>query len=376
MNKRFLKDLVLDLVYFFGLVFLLFAPKKNNVRQVDESKPWLFISCFKIGDSLFLTSVYREIKNKFPGVRLWVLVNNSGARDILKNNPHIEKVIFVKNYLSGFIFLFKNITRDFGAIFDYSAIFYWSLIAKSLRHKFYLIRENQQKIGHFFFKNFEKFGWSRRYENQYIVNYYLSLVDFLGIKTSNNRMNIFFSADEAMRFKDKFSFLPEKYAIFHLSAGEPKNIWPYWAEFAPVFNKEFDLPVVFTGSDENNKNNSFLTKRLVGGDNNFFFLAGKTSLREALWLVSRAEFYIGGDTGITHAAISFDKKVVMIFGRASDKLYCPDKKNIVCLKPKTLCYPCYAYDNVYYKCPNPSVPDCTKSITQEDILAVSRKIYG
>ena len=113
-------------------------------------------------------------------------------------------------------------------------------------------------------------------------------------------MEIFFSPDEEEIFKEKFSFLLAKYAVFHLGADNPENIWPYWLQLSAEFIKKFGLAIVFTGTEKDVKINSALANLKK---DEIFFLAGQTTIREATWIISRAQYYVGGDTGNTHMAI-------------------------------------------------------------------------
>ncbi len=49
-------------------------------------------------------------------------------------------------------------------------------------------------------------------------------------------------------------------------------------------------------------------------------LCGKLSLMQSAWVVSQAEMVYGHDTGLTHIAACFQKKVYMIFGSTTPEL--------------------------------------------------------
>jgi ADP-heptose:LPS heptosyltransferase len=58
----------------------------------------LVISLAGIGDTLFATPLIHELRANFPGATIDAVVKEAGARDLLDNNPHINRV-FYKNLL-------------------------------------------------------------------------------------------------------------------------------------------------------------------------------------------------------------------------------------------------------------------------------------
>ena len=54
----------------------------------------LIISLAGIGDTLMATPLLHELRNNFPESQIDVLVMWKGSEDILKGNPHINKIIY------------------------------------------------------------------------------------------------------------------------------------------------------------------------------------------------------------------------------------------------------------------------------------------
>ncbi|MFA6350646.1 MAG: hypothetical protein WCY12_06980, partial [Candidatus Omnitrophota bacterium] len=89
-----------------------------------NNKRFLIINPFGIGDVLFTTPVIRAIKKAFPGAFICYWCNERVA-PILKNNPHIDKVIALsrgdlkkisgRSWLQGIkanVGLFKSVRRQ------------------------------------------------------------------------------------------------------------------------------------------------------------------------------------------------------------------------------------------------------------------------
>ena len=92
-------------------------------------------------------------------------------------------------------------------------------------------------------------------------------------------------------------------------------------------------------------------------------LLGKTTISDAIKIISKARFVIGGETGLTHAAWIMNKPTVMIYGGGHYGRFLPFKSASVLTSNKNDCFccdwRCKYTDNKY---------PCISSITEEQIL--------
>ncbi len=95
-------------------------------------------------------------------------------------------------------------------------------------------------------------------------------------------------------------------------AAWPQKQWP--AENYIETLKKINMPVVLLGS-EHDRICFDISSKL----DNVVNLAGKTSLRQALAIMANAQFIIGSDTGLVHAAEALGKHVNMILGPTSSE---------------------------------------------------------
>ena len=173
---------------------------------------------------------------------------------------------------------------------------------------------------------------------------------------------IHFAADELECFGRKFAHLPERYAVVKSSVGanRPSGMaiknWSV-AGFQHVVDAT-RLPWVQLGD------------AAEPGLNNVVSLLGQTSLREALYVLSRASLVLTVEGFISHAAAAFHMPIVVVYSGFHDagNLCYPTTVPVVApvLPP---CAPCYLpIDGV---CLTPGKP-CTAAITPEQVTAAVR----
>jgi heptosyltransferase-1 len=93
----------------------------------------------------------------------------------------------------------------------------------------------------------------------------------------------------------------------------PFTTRPRWAELARDMRREFGIPVVLVGGPADREAADRVLAQAGGA---LVDLVGKTSLGEAVAVVSRAGLVVGVDTALTHAAHAFVRPTICVFGPA------------------------------------------------------------
>ena len=98
----------------------------------------------------------------------------------------------------------------------------------------------------------------------------------------------------------------------------------------------------------------------------------RTSLTELKYVLSRADLFIGNDSGPSHIAAAVGTNTVSIFG-STDVVHCvkhmPYRGNHICLKPSddVTCHPCYKP-----KCPTQM--ECMASIGVDRVYDAAMRL--
>jgi heptosyltransferase II len=172
---------------------------------------------------------------------------------------------------------------------------------------------------------------------------------------------------------DAFGLKANGYVVFAPGAEfGPAKRWP--AEHFAGLARQLTLPVVLLGSDKE----AVLCQTIVEagpsvtGDHLRLNLAGKTSLDQALALISAANAMVSNDSGLMHVAASFGVPQVALYG-SSSPLHTPPLNSlahVIWLKddpdyqPALACAPCFQRE-----CPLGHMR-CLKDISVERVLAL------
>ena len=99
-------------------------------------------------------------------------------------------------------------------------------------------------------------------------------------------------------------------------------------------------------------------------------LAGKTNLKELIYILKKSDFCISNDSGVMHLGSALNTKGVAIFGSTDPFATGPLSKNWTVLLKKQTCAPCF-----FRECVNPEKNyKCLQSITPTDVIEIMGKI--
>jgi heptosyltransferase-2 len=171
------------------------------------------------------------------------------------------------------------------------------------------------------------------------------------------------SQDRQQAVIDKFQLAPKSGAILALCPGAeygPAKRWPpeHYAEVAR--QKIADGWQVWLFGSEKDQNDAAQINQAVAGVCTDF--TGRTSLDEAVDLMSLADAVVSNDSGLMHVAAALDKKVIAVYG-SSDPGFTPPlngKARIVTLNLD--CSPCFKRE-----CPL-GHGQCLTGISPEQVL--------
>ncbi|MDD5729647.1 MAG: lipopolysaccharide heptosyltransferase II [Candidatus Omnitrophica bacterium] len=323
-------------------------------------KRFLIINPFGIGDVLFTTPVIRAIKDNFPDsfIGYWC---NERVQDILKNNKDIDvifplsrgdmKRISGQSKIEG-LFRFLSLVRKlkkgkFDVTIDFSLDHRYSLISKiiGIRKR---VGFNYKKRGRFLTDSIELEGYS----SKHAVEYYLDLLNFLGLKPKKYDLNLAPTPESKARANSILgrSGINEGDLLIGIAPGAGASwgkdaSFKHWppAKFARLADRmvtELKAKVLIIGSEAEKEIAEAMVYSMKNKPVN---LAGRTNLEDSIAVINNLRILVANDGGLLHIACALGVNTVSIFGPVDELVYGPysiSEKHAV-IKRNIECRPCY-----------------------------------
>lgn len=324
------------------------------------TKKILIINPFGIGDVLFTTPVIRAIKENYPDsfIGYW---SNLRVQPLLESNGRINRIfalsrgdlkkIFRESFFFGFwkaVTLTWAIKRErFDICLDFSLDHRYSLFSK--------IAGIKKRIG-FDYKGRGRFLTHKisidGYHDKHAVEYYLSLLSFLGIDPKDKKLDLFVPIACSEKAADILSvrlieandlvvgIFPGAGGSWGKDAGYKH--WPAlkFAQLADKLISERSAKVVILGDEPERPIADVIINAMR---NKPIDLVGKTGLEILPAVIKNCSLLITNDGGPMHMAVALGVKTVSVFGPVSEVVYgpYPEAGNHVVLKWDMACRPCY-----------------------------------
>jgi heptosyltransferase-2 len=202
------------------------------------------------------------------------------------------------------------------------------------------------------------------------IDYYLEMVKALGCVPVDREMHLEtkinpLDAQDVLR-----KFIPEtKKAIIGIAPGAtygPAKRWisDRFAEMADKLNEHLSSQAILLGGKADREVTQEV-QRLA--QTKLINLSGKTTLREAIYLISQCHLFISNDSGLMHIAGALNIPTVAIFGSTNPVTTSPVGNKSIIVSKEVSCSPC-----LKETCPTDF--RCMKQISVEDVFTAAQKL--
>jgi heptosyltransferase-3 len=283
----------------------------------------------RIGDVLLSTPVIRSLRLAWPQAKIDVLVFEH-TEGVLLRNPDIHHVITVPArpgflaHLRLILSLFRRYDLALTTLLGDRPTLYAWIAGKTrigMQDGSSKERWKQQLLS-----RWAKFD----HVNTHTVLTNLGLTDVLGIQRSHEIVVAWNASDE----KSVTGVLPfdigaETFAVLHMFPKFSYKMWHRdgWIELARWL-KENEIRSVLTGSSDPDEL-VYVGQLFRSMPSGTVSMAGKLSLAESTFLISRAKCYVGPDTALTHMAAALGTPTVALFGPSNPVKWGPWPKGYV-----------------------------------------------
>jgi len=266
----------------------------------------LIISTTGLGDTIFGTPAIREFKKKYPRMILSAL-SKAGGREILYNNPNINRIYVFRKGIFNYFSLLSEIRKshfDTVIIFHCTDRILWLLAYLTGASKIIgSDRERHNKGMNFLLTNPVNIlpGSHPIYER-------FLLLKELNVKADSIKMDFFISD------KDKEASLGrvgDQKSLIGFQPGSARRYqrWPkkYFVSLGRLFKEKFaDVEIVVTGNDQERILVESIAKEING-----ISLAG-LSIRKTAELMKQCNLFVSNDTGPMHISVAIGTPTIAL----------------------------------------------------------------
>jgi len=317
------KSIVSDIVNTFLKKTL--AVQENKSLEIGNPKKFLIVRQHnQLGDLLSSVSLFRAIKETYPGCHITLILSPVNYQGLVKNRYIDRLFVFDKKKLINpeYYVSFKKLLKD---EYDVAIVpvvvsisFTSNLICRLANAKVRIGPESLDgKVNEssYFFDRRVTLDW-RRHPDSNVSERSLDIIRPFGINTENYKSEITFD-DRDIREADTFIKNiglknGELLIGLHVGAGKIQNRWSLEKFIALInkLNENYSARFFLTGSNADRNEFSYVMDRLK--DKPGLFLNKK--IPEVAALISKADLFISNDTGIMHVAGTTSTSQVSIFG--------------------------------------------------------------
>jgi heptosyltransferase-3 len=363
----------------------------NPVAVLKAPSRILVVATLRIGDVLLSTPVIRSLHLAWPQAKIDVLVFE-GTEGVLLRNPDIHRVITVPtrpgfwHHLGLILGLLRRYDIALTTLLgDRPTLYTW--IAGKAR---FGMQDGSKKER---WKQYLLTRWAKfEHVDSHTVLTNLGLVDLLGIKRSHEVVVAWNPSDEvSVAGALPFAIGTETFAVLHMSPKFSYKMWHQngWIELAQWLGVN-GIRAVLTGSNDPAEM-AYVEQIYRSMPPGTVSLAGKLSLAENAYLISRAKYYVGPDTALTHMAAALGTPTVALFGPSNPVKWGPWPKgyedsrnpyrtrgtqrvnNVVLVQGGGDCVPCMEEGCDRH---NASLSDCLQNLSAASVIAAIRRLSG
>ncbi len=305
--------------YIGGLLCLLFYPLKfvRNSTKAVEPRKILFVKLWAIGESVLTLPTIDAIRKRYGDfVRIDVLTRKKNS-DVYTDNAIITSVHILTFFRLPSFFLFFH---HYDLAFDLEPFFRLSAILTFLFSK--------RSIGFSHGVRSILYDVKVHYnDKQHVVQTYLDLARSIGIHTDYSRLiPLGFSRHERGGVDDllRKHHLIDKVLIGFApgsggSAQGRRWNWANYRAFIERFQEDFPTTFIVVGAQSDKQ----VSEKIAADLPNVINAAGKFTLKELFYLMTKFHLFIGNDSGPIHIAAAQGVPTLGLFGPNTPVRFAP-----------------------------------------------------
>jgi heptosyltransferase-1 len=329
----------------------------------------LLIKPSAIGDVVHALPILALLRKRWPGAHIAWLVTPACA-GLLDDHPMLNDVIlferrrFGRGWRSpksaaGLVSFMRDLRREaFDLVIDLQGLLRSGWMTWQTRAPIRIGFANAREFAPLFYTHRVPIDSAE----QHAIDRYLKIAATLGCETEPVEFPLHVTDEDRSAVT---SMLPGvgRYAVLLPGTNWTTKRWPvekYAALVGPLRDR-FGLTTVVAGSPDEAE----LGATVAAAGSEAINLAGKTSLRQLVALIDRAELVIANDSGPMHIAVALQRPLVTLFGPTNPVRTGPYRRADAVLRLDLPCSPCYSR-----KCSHQS---CLQWLEIEPVLTAAQR---
>ena len=258
----------------------------------------LVVRFSSIGDIVLTTPVVRTIKEQI-GAEVHYLTL-SLYKNIVRNNPYIDKVYLINKNIDEEVINLKN------EHYDLLVDLHHNIRTAMLKSKLDIYSKSYRKL------NIQKWFLTTFKINIlpkiHVVDRYFETIAHLGIINDNKGLDFFLSEEDKVIDNEYAQLIKKDYLAFVIGGRHKTKMLP--ANKIISICKKINERVVLIGGKEDFETG----EQIVNGTKNSINSCGKFSIGQSAYLIKKAKYVFTNDTGMMHIAAAFKKKIYSVWG--------------------------------------------------------------
>jgi len=338
-----------------------------------------------MGDVLMTTPALELIKKHYPDSEITYCTMSNGARELLKNNPYIDKLVYYPFMGKNKIATLLNFIKEQSFRHSHCISFYPS---NRLHYNVVsLLTFAAHRIGHtYLHMNFSQLNWLKNHtvkedDSLHCVEENIKLLNFLDISVSNDSippMTIILDNYEILdgaAFRNSFSSSKcciGVHAGTSILKGHIARRWPK-EYFVELINSIKDANFILFGTNEELEANQFI---LENTDSSRVLFVKDKKIRDVAAIIKSCDFFLSNDSGLMHLAAAVKKPVLSLIGPTNPTFIHPWGVDYRILSITPDCGPCFYYSPKPLACNDKDQFHCLKDLKPPIVESAIREFIG
>jgi heptosyltransferase II len=319
-----------------------------------------------IGDAVMTTPAMSRVRAAFPSAEITLAANPTVA-ELLRHHPGCDRILVydkkeVHHGLGGLLRFCAELRKE---RFDLAILFQNAIEAAIMTTVAGIPRRagyNTDCRGLLLTHSVS--GW-RRARRFHHTDYYLNMLAGLGLQGGDGRLRLHCTEEELAWAREQ---LPGKMWVAinpGATYGSAKRWFPErFAAVADELAGEFSARILLVGGPDERSIAGEVAANMRTQPLN---VAGKTSVRELMALLSQCRLLVTNDSGPMHVAAAFGVPIAAIFGSTDHTTTSPLAPSCRIVRTPTACAPCL-------KTECPTDHRCMTAVSVEDVLGAARNL--